>query len=384
MPRIADEQLPVRGHAGAGAQQPVDCPARAGQGVPGQRYVEHIGACVGKVGDAGHFVRVDVERACGALCIVATPLGDGEAGLHGYVEEDVVVLVLGDGGGSQRGALGVHGRGDDGLGKHGDGGGRGKAPGVFGQDLQPADGGGGLLKRWDAVLRLEVARGQRKKWHCRPPSHRPANPRPRAGILVLPPANYYPSWRIAQTNAGSCHGNAALFDGVYPRPAFFWRLILSAFYDFSAPRLDGTEQSLGDYRGKVILVVNVASHCGFTPQYAGLESLWRQYGERGLVVMGFPCNQFGEQEPGNADEIAQFCSLTYDVTFPLFAKVDVNGKNESPIWAWLKSVAPGILGIEAIKWNFTKFLLDRDGKVVERYAPTVEPKDIAADVERLL
>jgi len=159
---------------------------------------------------------------------------------------------------------------------------------------------------------------------------------------------------------------------------------LSAFYDFSAPRLDGTEQSLGDYRGKVILVVNVASHCGFTPQYAGLESLWRQYGERGLVVMGFPCNQFGEQEPGNADEIAQFCSLTYDVTFPLFAKVDVNGKNESPIWAWLKSEAPGILGIEAIKWNFTKFLLDRDGKVVERYAPTVEPKDIAADVERLL
>ncbi|GGF18480.1 glutathione peroxidase [Youhaiella tibetensis] len=159
---------------------------------------------------------------------------------------------------------------------------------------------------------------------------------------------------------------------------------MSAFYDFSAPRLDGTEQSLGDYRGKVILVVNVASHCGFTPQYAGLESLWRQYGERGLVVMGFPCNQFGEQEPGNADEIAQFCSLTYDVTFPLFAKVDVNGKNESPIWAWLKSVAPGILGIEAIKWNFTKFLLDRDGKVVERYAPTVEPKDIAADVERLL
>jgi len=159
---------------------------------------------------------------------------------------------------------------------------------------------------------------------------------------------------------------------------------LSAFYDFSAPRLDGSPQALADYRDKVVLVVNVASHCGFTPQYAGLEALWRDYRDRGLVILGFPCNQFGEQEPGNAEEIAQFCSLTYDVTFPLFAKVDVNGSAESPIWAWLKAEAPGIFGTEAIKWNFTKFLLDRQGNVVERYAPTVEPKDIAADIERLL
>jgi len=159
---------------------------------------------------------------------------------------------------------------------------------------------------------------------------------------------------------------------------------LSAFYGFSAPRLDGTPQSLADYEGKVVLVVNVASHCGFTPQYAGLEALWRQYRDRGLVILGFPCNQFGEQEPGNADEIAQFCSLTYDVTFPLFAKVDVNGTGQSPIWAWLKTEAPGIFGSEGIKWNFTKFLLDRSGNVIERYAPTTEPKDIAADIERLL
>lgn len=159
---------------------------------------------------------------------------------------------------------------------------------------------------------------------------------------------------------------------------------MSAFYDFSAPRLDGSDQSLADYRDKVVLVVNVASHCGFTPQYEGLESLWRAYRDRGLVILGFPCNQFGEQEPGNAEEIAQFCSLTYDVTFPLFAKVDVNGAGQSPIWAWLKAEAPGILGTEAIKWNFTKFLLDHSGKVIERYAPTVEPRDIAADIERLL
>jgi len=159
---------------------------------------------------------------------------------------------------------------------------------------------------------------------------------------------------------------------------------MSAFYDFSAPRLDGAPQPLADYRDKVVLVVNVASQCGFTPQYVGLEALWREYRDRGLVILGFPCNQFGGQEPGNAEEIAQFCSLTYDVTFPLFAKVDVNGRDESPTWAWLKSEAPGIFGTEAIKWNFTKFLLDRSGKVVERYAPTVEPKDIASDIERLL
>ena len=159
---------------------------------------------------------------------------------------------------------------------------------------------------------------------------------------------------------------------------------MSSFYEFSAPLLDGKPQSMADFRGKVVLVVNVASKCGFTPQYGGLEALWRQYRDHGLEVLGFPCNQFDEQEPGNADEIAQFCSLTYDVTFPLFTKIDVNGDDTDPIYNFLKSNEPGVAGAKAIKWNFTKFLVDRSAQVVRRFDGAVEPADMARDIERLL
>lgn len=155
-------------------------------------------------------------------------------------------------------------------------------------------------------------------------------------------------------------------------------------YDFDAAALDGSPQPLSDYRGKVLLVVNVASKCGFTPQYAGLEALSRAYGERGLVVLGFPCDQFGHQEPGDADEIRNFCSLTFDVTFPMFAKVEVNGINAHPLWRWLKKEKSGLLGIEAIKWNFSKFLVGRDGRVLARYAPTDKPESLAGDIEDAL
>ncbi len=158
----------------------------------------------------------------------------------------------------------------------------------------------------------------------------------------------------------------------------------SELYQLSALRLDGSKQSMKDYRGKVLLFVNVASGCGFTPQYAGLEALWQKYGKRGLVVLGFPCNQFGGQEPGDEAAIGEFCSLTYDVTFPMFAKVDVNGDDTHPVFAFLKKGAPGILGTEGIKWNFTKFLVDREGKVVDRYASAHKPEDMADDIERLL
>ena len=147
---------------------------------------------------------------------------------------------------------------------------------------------------------------------------------------------------------------------------------------------DGSETDLSPYAGKVLLIVNTASKCGFTPQYEGLEALHRRYSERGLAVLAFPCNQFGAQEPGDAEEIADFCRLTYDVTFPVFAKVDVNGPAASPLFERLKQSAKGVLGSEAIKWNFTKFLVDRSGKVVARYAPTTKPEAIAADIERLL
>jgi len=139
-----------------------------------------------------------------------------------------------------------------------------------------------------------------------------------------------------------------------------------------------------DCKGRVLLFVNVASGCGFTPQYEGLEALWRKYGERGLTVLGFPCNQFGGQEPGGEAEIAQFCSLNYEVSFPMFAKVDVNGPNTHPIFAFLKAGATGVLGTEAVKWNFTKFLVDRKGKVVDRYASATKPEDLAAAIEALL
>ncbi len=155
-------------------------------------------------------------------------------------------------------------------------------------------------------------------------------------------------------------------------------------YDFSATDIDGQERSLREFEGKALLIVNVASQCGFTPQYAGLEALWRKYREQGLVVLGFPCDQFGHQEPGDEAQIRSFCSLTYDVSFPLFAKIEVNGDNAHPLWRWLKRERPGLLGSEAIKWNFTKFLVGRDGRVVKRYAPTDTPEKIEKDLPAVL
>jgi glutathione peroxidase len=155
-------------------------------------------------------------------------------------------------------------------------------------------------------------------------------------------------------------------------------------YDYSAKTLDGQDASLADYRGQVLLIVNTASKCGFTPQYDGLEALYRDYKDRGFTVLAFPCNQFGAQEPGNAEEIASFCSLTYDVTFPVLGKIDVNGPEAHPLYAYLKHEQKGLLGTEAIKWNFTKFLVGRDGQVVERFAPTTKPEDLKQAVEALL
>ena len=155
-------------------------------------------------------------------------------------------------------------------------------------------------------------------------------------------------------------------------------------FDFEALALDGTSCALEQWRGKVLLIVNVASKCGFTPQYAGLEQLWNDYGKRGLVVLGFPCDQFGHQEPGDAEEIRSFCSLTYDVSFPMFAKVEVNGSGAHPLWQWLKQQKGGLLGISAIKWNFTKFLIGRDGQVIDRYAPTDKPESLAGAIEKAL
>lgn len=157
-----------------------------------------------------------------------------------------------------------------------------------------------------------------------------------------------------------------------------------SIYDYSAKTLGGQDVSLSDYRGQVLLIVNTASKCGFTPQYEGLEALYRAYKDRGLTILGFPCNQFGAQEPGNAEEIANFCSLTYDVTFPMLAKIDVNGPSAHPLYTFLKTEQKGLLGTEGIKWNFTKFLIDRDGEVVERFAPTTKPEDLKVAVEALL
>lgn len=155
-------------------------------------------------------------------------------------------------------------------------------------------------------------------------------------------------------------------------------------YDYSAKTLDGQDARLADYRGQVLLIVNTASKCGFTPQYEGLEALYKAYKDKGFTVLAFPCNQFGAQEPGNAEEIASFCSLTYDVTFPVLGKIDVNGPQAHPLYAYLKHEQKGVLGTEGIKWNFTKFLIDRDGKVVERFAPTTKPEDLKLAVEALL
>lgn len=155
-------------------------------------------------------------------------------------------------------------------------------------------------------------------------------------------------------------------------------------HDFTARTIDGTEQSLSVYRGQPLLIVNVASRCGFTPQYAGLEALYRKYADQGFVVLGFPCDQFGHQEPGDEAAIKQFCSLEYGVTFPLFAKIAVNGDHAHPLYQHLKQAAKGLLGTEAIKWNFTKFLVDRNGQVVRRYAPTDTPESIEKDLAEVL
>jgi glutathione peroxidase len=158
-------------------------------------------------------------------------------------------------------------------------------------------------------------------------------------------------------------------------------------YGFSALSLDGREVPLSQYKGKVLVIVNTASKCGFTPQYAGLEALYQQYKDRGVVVLGFPCNQFGGQEPGTATEIAEFCELNYGVSFPIFAKIDVNGPDAHPLYKFLKSEQSGLLGVlgfGAIKWNFTKFLVNSEGKVTGRYAPTTTPAELAPEIDKLL
>lgn len=155
-------------------------------------------------------------------------------------------------------------------------------------------------------------------------------------------------------------------------------------YSFQVKTPANENLSLEKYKGQVVLVVNVASKCGFTPQYTGLEELYEKYHSKGFVILGFPCNQFGAQEPGNNEEIQSFCKLTYDVSFPVMGKIDVNGGNADPLYQWLKSSAPGILGTEMIKWNFTKFLVGKNGEVIKRYAPNVEPKELTSDIEKAL
>lgn len=159
---------------------------------------------------------------------------------------------------------------------------------------------------------------------------------------------------------------------------------MSSFHDFSVKSIDGRDVSLDEFAGKVVLVVNTASKCGFTPQYEGLEKLYEKYRDRGLAVLGFPCNQFGAQEPGDEAAIAQFCSTSYGVSFPMFAKIEVNGANAHPLYSFLKTEKPGLLNTEAIKWNFTKFLIDRKGSVVDRYAPTTKPEELNGAIEALL
>ncbi len=159
---------------------------------------------------------------------------------------------------------------------------------------------------------------------------------------------------------------------------------MTTAYDFNAIDIDGKPVALSDYRGKALLIVNVASKCGFTPQYTGLEKLWQDYRGRGLVVLGFPCDQFGSQEPGDEAQIKNFCSLSYEVTFPMFSKIEVNGDGAHPLWQWLKKEKGGLLGIGAIKWNFSKFLVGRDGKVIKRFAPIDKPESLTGDIEAAL
>ena len=159
---------------------------------------------------------------------------------------------------------------------------------------------------------------------------------------------------------------------------------MTTAHDFVARTIDGRSVPLAEFKDKVLLVVNTASACGFTPQFAGLEELHKEYGPKGLAVIGFPCNQFGSQDPGSNDEIAKFCQLNYGVSFPMMAKVDVNGPAADPLFDWLRSEAPGILGSKAIKWNFTKFLVGKDGQVVKRYAPMDKPESLKGDIEKAL
>lgn len=159
---------------------------------------------------------------------------------------------------------------------------------------------------------------------------------------------------------------------------------MQSIYDFNIKTIEGEETTLAPYRGKVMLIVNVASKCGYTPQYDGLQALYEKYQEKGLVILGFPCNQFAGQEPGTEKEIQNFCRVNFGVTFPMFSKIEVNGENTHPLYAYLKSEQPGILGTEAIKWNFTKFLVDKEGKVVARFGSSTKPKEIEAEIEKLL
>jgi glutathione peroxidase len=159
---------------------------------------------------------------------------------------------------------------------------------------------------------------------------------------------------------------------------------MATVYEFSARTIDGKSRKLGDYKGKVLLVVNTASQCGFTPQYKGLEAIYQKFKDRGFAVLGFPSNQFGQQEPGSDTEIAEFCEMNFGVSFPLFSKVDVNGADAHPLFKFLTSTKPGLLGSEGIKWNFTKFLIGKDGAVIDRYAPNTKPEDLAKDIEKAL
>ncbi len=159
---------------------------------------------------------------------------------------------------------------------------------------------------------------------------------------------------------------------------------MTSIYDFSAKSLQGKNVSLSDYKGKTLLIVNTASKCGFTPQYEGLEKLYEKLHEKGLTVLGFPCNQFGKQEPGSAEEIGAFCQMNYGVSFPMFDKIEVNGPNAHPLYGYLKGEQPGVLGTTNIKWNFTKFLVDKSGKVVDRFAPMTKPDEIEKSIEKVL
>lgn len=159
---------------------------------------------------------------------------------------------------------------------------------------------------------------------------------------------------------------------------------MTTVHDFTCDRLTGKPEDLSEYKGKVLLIVNTASKCGFTPQFEGLEKLFHDLKDKGLVILGFPCNQFGKQDPGSNDEIGEFCQINYGVSFPMFAKIDVNGDEAAPLYKHLKAVKPGVLGTEKIKWNFTKFLVGKDGDVIKRYAPTTKPEVIRTDIEKLL